>query len=198
VKQAPDLALAHLKARLAAHRPAAISVLTAPTRAAVAAVLRYHSSGPDTLLIKRATHAKDRWSGHCSFPGGHRDRGDPNLVATAIREAREEVGLELDDGAARLLGRLDDVRAIGKGKPLPMAITPFVFLVEGDPRLVLGAEAESAFWLPLDQVASGALDDTFRVERAGVGWPFPCWSYQGYSVWGLTYRMISSLFELLR
>src|ERR671920_2114796 len=73
--------------------------------AAVAAVL---TPAPDSiLLIRRADRSGDPWSGHMALPGGRREPGDTDLLATAIRETAEELGIELahDD----LAGHLDDV-----------------------------------------------------------------------------------------
>lgn len=50
---------------------------------------------PEVLFIKRAGRAGDRWSGHTALPGGKRDPQDADDVAAAIRETREEVGLDL-------------------------------------------------------------------------------------------------------
>jgi hypothetical protein len=63
----------------------------APGRAAVAIVLRDVEDGPQVLLIRRAEHVGDPWSGHMAFPGGREDPEDESLLATAIRETREEL-----------------------------------------------------------------------------------------------------------
>ena len=67
----------------------------AHTRAAVAIVVREGTDGPQVLLIRRAEHPGDAWSGHMAFPGGREDPGDESLLATAIRETFEELALDL-------------------------------------------------------------------------------------------------------
>jgi 8-oxo-dGTP pyrophosphatase MutT (NUDIX family) len=162
-------------------------------RAAVAAVLRWEGGRPEVLLMLRAEHPDDRWSGHVSMPGGREEPGDPDLVATAVRETREELGVDLT--YARLLGRLEPTRAVARGKILPMTITPFVFHQLRDEPLVLSAEAAAAFWLPLDEAASGRLDASYDYRLGPVKMRLPCWRHQGHVVWGLTYQMLKGLLE---
>ena len=61
---------------------------------------------PEVLFIKRAGRKGDRWSGHLAFPGGGRDAEDGDDRATAIRETREEIGLELTPERAISVGNL--------------------------------------------------------------------------------------------
>jgi 8-oxo-dGTP pyrophosphatase MutT (NUDIX family) len=163
-------------------------------RAAVAAILREREGEAEVLLMQRAQREGDRWSGHVSFPGGRADERDPDLVATAVRETREEVGLDLERDA-RLIGRLDEVQAIAAGAPQALSITPFVFVQERPGSIVLSAEATASFWLPLDLARGGTLDSTFDYRHAGVPLALPCWRYQEYVVWGMTYRMLGELIE---
>ena len=77
--------------------------------AAIALVLRPSTVGePELLMIKRAEFERDPWSGHVACPGGRMDPTDPDLEFTAVRETREETGIDLArDG--RVLGTLDDI-----------------------------------------------------------------------------------------
>jgi 8-oxo-dGTP pyrophosphatase MutT (NUDIX family) len=198
-----DLSRPGLEQRLAAHAPRAKTLektLLTPRRAAVAAVLRWEAAGPEVLLMKRAEVRGDRWSGQVSLPGGREEEHDPDLRTTAVRETGEELGLDLTCGAS-FLGQLDAVRAIAKGKVLPMSITPFVFALDeplGLDALRLNHEAQAAFWLPLERVASGELDGEVPYKMGPTSLRLACWHWEGYTVWGLTHSMLSGLLALLR
>jgi 8-oxo-dGTP pyrophosphatase MutT (NUDIX family) len=179
-----------IAAGLADHRPRD-PAFAARSRAGVAAVLRF-APATEVLLMERAARPGDRWSGHISLPGGREASSDPDLLATAVRETREEVGLDLARHGD-YLGRLDGIRAVARGQPLSMVIVPHVFACEDCPELVLGEEAVGTFWLPLAEAASGRLDDTYKYKLGPATWKLPCWRYQGHTVWGLTYQMLSQL-----
>lgn len=63
---------------------------------------------PEVLFIKRAARSGDRWTSHIALPGGKRDPEDADDKYTAIRETREEVGLELEDEHALFVGNLPE------------------------------------------------------------------------------------------
>ncbi|MCA9719822.1 MAG: CoA pyrophosphatase [Myxococcales bacterium] len=193
-----DLSLAAVQARLADYEPRdPITRVLAPRRASVAVLLRYgDDAAPSVLLMQRAVRAGDKWSGHVSFPGGREEDRDRDLVRTAVRETREEVGLDLDRDA-RWLGRLDGLNAVGKGKILPMTITPHVFLETRSSALALGPEAAAAFWLPLGRAVSGALDHQHELAVGPARMKFPAWRYQGRVIWGLTFKMLQDLVRVV-
>lgn len=165
--------------------------------AAVAAVLRPGPLGAEVLLIRRAEHALDPWSGHMAFPGGRYDRTDESLLATAVRETREEVGLDLEQHAS-LLGPLDALPAIAKGRPAGLVIAPFVFALEDDVVLRPNHEVVETLWAPLARLASGEHAAVVEYQLEGQTLELPGWNVEGRIVWGLTYRMLHSLLELVQ
>jgi 8-oxo-dGTP pyrophosphatase MutT (NUDIX family) len=164
-------------------RPAADTI----RRAAVAIVLHDEPS-PRVLLMKRAERASDPWSGHISLPGGGYQASDGDLRVTAIRETREELGIDLD--GARLLGNLPPVHPRSSG-PRGIEVTPFVFATRVALEPVCGPEALAAFWLPIDLAVSGALDGKHVVPSTQL-W-FPSWTYEGHVIWGLTRRILDDV-----
>jgi 8-oxo-dGTP pyrophosphatase MutT (NUDIX family) len=181
-----------IRAKLAAHRP----VLAEPPAgehdlAAVALVfLATPSGGPELLFIERALRESDPWSGHMAFPGGRRDRADPDLAATSMRETREEVGLEL--GAP--FARLDDFTNTRAGS---LVVSPFVYQLDARPRLTPNREVQSTVWIPVPWLLSPSAAIQHAITRESVRVVFPAVRYDRYTVWGLTYRILANLFGVL-
>jgi 8-oxo-dGTP pyrophosphatase MutT (NUDIX family) len=202
------LAMPLIRERLAGRLPrsalldSTVSVLPeAPNastrRAAVAAILRNAALGPELLFIRRAEHPNDPWSGHMAFPGGREEPGDGDLLATVVRETREEIALDLERSAA-LIGRLDELPAVARGRRTGLTIAPYVFELTGQVSLEGNYEVAEILWAPLAPLFRGELATTFPYEVAGQRVELPAHKVDGRLVWGLTHRMLEGLFQLLR
>lgn len=162
-------------------------------QAAVSLVLR-GSEELEMLLIKRARSERDPWSGHMALPGGRRDEADGALVDTAVRETREETGLDLARDGARL-GALDTVAPSSLRLPR-LTIYPFVFGVLHDATAhVASREVERVLWVPLDTLRGPGGHGDVEIELPGGARTFPCYHVEGEVVWGLTYRIVSQFLE---
>ena len=188
---------ANLAARLAARGVPAPAGEPPPRRAAVAIALEL-GGPPRVLLMRRVRHPGDPWSGQISLPGGGREPEDADLLATALRETREEVGIDLASDAC-LLGSLEARAARARGKLLAMDVSPFVFALERAVTPAIGDEAEEAFWLPLDRAIRGELDHVYAYRRAdGATRELPAWRFEDRVVWGMTYRILGDLIAAVR
>jgi 8-oxo-dGTP pyrophosphatase MutT (NUDIX family) len=186
-----------VKQALRGHRKRTVPIESHMKQAAVAAVLR---EAPDlqVLLIQRAEHPNDPWSGHMAFPGGRVDASDSGPLGAVVRETREEVALDLDR-EAHLVGELSHVPAIAHGKPLPMVIFPFVFAVDGDPKLDPDtSEVQEALWVPISFLLDHQNRTSIEKRIAGVPMRLPAYHLEGRLLWGLTLRMIDELMDVLR
>ena len=165
-------------------------------RAAVAAVLREKPDGLELLFMRRAEHERDPWSGHVSFPGGRAEPGDDDLLSTAVRETAEETGLDLRRDA-ELLGRLDEVRAMARGRPVDLAIAPFVFRLHRPADGTPNHEVVSLHWLPLSRLLDPGYRSTLELSREHGLLHVPCLRIDELVIWGLTYRMFENFGELI-
>lgn len=183
--------MAALRSRLAGRPPRRAFRLLSPRRAAVSVVL---DPGGAVLLARRASRAGDPWSGQVSLPGGMAQAGDGSLLGTALRETREEVGVDL--AGAPVLGALDEVGARPRSGLRPLAVSPFVFALPARPEARAGPELARVFWLPLGDAAQGSLDSRMRLAVLGLTLSLACWRCQGEVVWGLTYCVLRGLVAL--
>jgi 8-oxo-dGTP pyrophosphatase MutT (NUDIX family) len=163
-------------------------------QAAVALLLRPADDKLEFLAIKRAEDERDPWSGHIALPGGRRDLEDESLWATAVRETREEVGVDLA-GSGRLLGQLDDVWPRTRRIPA-IAITPFVVGVDAGTQARTNSEVEYAVWVPLEIVTDERLRGTLTLD-AVPDREFPTIEYGGHVIWGLTLGILRQFEEIL-
>lgn len=129
------------------------------------------------------------------LPGGRRDPGDSDLLATAIRETREEVGLDLR--GARLLGTLDD---LAPTIPVlsPIIVRPHVFALDRwFEELVLSAEVQYVRWAPLADLNHPACYRPYTFEHGGLRYSRPGYHLGDDVVWGMTERILTPLLEML-
>lgn len=185
-----------IRERLWHHRPVVVEA-TECARAAVAIVLCDDGSGPEFIVIHRAHRRGDPWSGHMALPGGRQQPNDRDLFATAARETHEEVGVDLDQHG-ELLGHLDDLRAIGRGRPLDLIIRPVVCALHAPATLRPDErEVQSAFWVPLASLRRHEARGTYRHTRDGQQLEHPAFIYKGHTIWGLTHRILTGFLEAL-
>lgn len=197
------LSLAELALRLASRTPGEVSDGERPvesgSRAAVAIVLRERADGQaggglELLLIKRAEHERDPWSGHVALPGGRAEAGDRTLEDTAVRETLEETGLDLRrDG--QILGALDELHP--RSAPVPILVRPYVASVQAHAPLTLSDEVAAAFWVPLSTLTAPGASVESTVVTRGKPRQVPSYRHGEYIVWGMTERILRNLVSMV-
>ena len=169
-------------------RAAAVLVLIAPSS---------DGSDPDAeaevILIRRVDRGGPH-AGDIALPGGRVEAGDADTAAAALREAAEEVGLDADAAAVRIVGELETFW-------IPVSdyrVTPVVAIAGRRPELVASPdEVEEIFRAPLAAFIRGAQIELVETEIRGFRLRFGAYPTNGLRVWGATARILGQLGALL-
>ena len=165
--------------------------------ASVALILRDTHNGTEVLMMQRAKHERDPWSGQMSFPGGKIETTDDSYKAAAIREAHEEVGAELNDD--NCIGRLDDLLGLKVNDTFSAHVRCYVFKPTGDIKLKANHEVADMVWLPLAFLndANNAyafnhpIDPSLSMPSVMIN------DAKEQILWGMSLRMLMNLYGLL-
>ena len=148
----------------------------------------YLEEGAVHAVFTRRREDLRRHPGEISFPGGRRDEGESSLIATALREAEEEIGLPAD--AVELVGALQPTPTIATG----YAVYPFVGLIEPGREWTLSPR-EVAEILELSLTALRDGYERRRLLRRGLPIRTDTYVVDGHVIWGATARILSDLFD---
>lgn len=159
-------------------RQAAVLILFGPTS----------DDDADLLIIERAAHLFDH-PGQPAFPGGHVEEHDDSLVATALREAQEEIGL--DPTTVRVITELPQLWL----PPSKVAVTPVVGWWEAPHEItqVDANEVAGVHRIPLGHLADPMNRVTVKTRSGFFG---PAFKVNDLVVWGFTGGLVSALLDI--
>ena len=166
-------------------------------RAAVAIMIREEEAASEMLMIRRATREGDPWSGHMGFPGGRRDAEDDSNLSCALRETREELGIDLSE-CATPLGALSDVNTGWRRDRPEILVTPFVFRVETLPDLTPNHEVAGWVWVPLHFLMDHRNREPHNWEWRGQKMSSDSYHYDNHRIWGLSLMMIDEMVGIIQ
>lgn len=155
---------------------------------AAVAIIRCGEADPCYLLLRRASHPEDPWSGHFSFPGGRKEPYDASLLETCLRETQEETGIEL--GKSQLIKTLQP-EAAGQNFQLLLWVQPYLFSLPSRPEITLDTReivdsvwvAEREFNNPSNHTETEMVPGRF----------FPTFPLQDYYLWGFSYKLLMKI-----
>jgi 8-oxo-dGTP pyrophosphatase MutT (NUDIX family) len=167
-----------------AYRPSAVLVLVFPDE-----------SGEARVLLTARPERDIRHPGQIAFPGGATDPDDRDPVATALREAREEVGLDESAAGVEVVGVLDPTVIPVSG----FRLVPVLALAPRRPVLVADTrEVRAIFDAPVERFLPGTpIEMVERDIGPGVRIRYGAFDVGGYRIWGATARILGQLGAVL-
>ncbi|WP_324663132.1 CoA pyrophosphatase [Haloarcula sediminis] len=173
--------------RVGAHDP--VTVTGEEREAAIVVPVVSREDDEAILFTKRADHLSDH-PGQMAFPGGGREPEDADLLATALREADEEIGL--DPKAVHVVGRLDDIRTVTS-----YSVRPFVSRIPDREYYPSDAEVAEIVTLPVAELTDLENYESEHRDHRHYGEIRLHFFYvDDYTVWGATAQMLVQLLEL--
>ena len=171
-----------------------------PRAAAVLVAMVQRPAGLAVLLTRRTDHLHDH-AGQISFPGGRTDDGDADAVATALREAEEEIGLP--HSAVEVIGRLPVYTTVTAYDVTPVValVDPQALRLQADPF-----EVAEVFEVPLAFLMDPANHHRHAVQVQGLARHFLSMPWEGigpdgvsreYFIWGATAAMLRNLYRFI-
>jgi len=144
---------------------------------------------PIIVMTEKPKHMKFH-AGEISFPGGKLDYDDLDLLETALRETREEIGLLISK--EQVIGQLEPVITLNSG----FLILPFVSVVNEIPALSANAEVEKIFHIPLESFLKTETRDPEPLHN--LIQEMYTFEYQNQIVWGASARILKQIKDCLK
>ena len=154
----------------------------------------YQEHGDWNLLFTRRTDSVDVHAGQISFPGGQIEDADVSIVATALREAQEEIGLNPED--VETLGQLNPLYTVTQ-----FLVTPLVGVIPWPyPLRTSSTEVARTFGVPIRWLADPGNLEVKEREPLVPGRSIRVYyfkEYEGETIWGVTARITVNLLQML-
>ena len=176
-----------IKVNLSSYKPS--GPIVGLPQAAVLILLHETSEDLNLIYCLRSNNLPTH-AGEVAFPGGKREEKDETLRETALREAQEEVNLELKD--VEVLGEISSVQS-----RFGLSVTPYIGILKSNTLIADGKEIAEVFSVPLNFIKNN-----MQKEQKSENWDnkkvfFPFFEFENKMVWGLTAYMTVEFLKLL-
>jgi 8-oxo-dGTP pyrophosphatase MutT (NUDIX family) len=153
-----------------------------------AVLIVIHGQEPSVIMTERPK-TMDYHAGEISFPGGRWEKDDADLLATAIRETGEEIGVEIRSN--QVIGQLRPVTTLNSG----FTIAPFIAILEKIPLIRTTSEIESILQIPLIPLLKTMDEDKDPAHKSIQ--EMYTFKFQNHMIWGASARMLSQIANAL-
>lgn len=153
-------------------------------RLASVLVVIYGQNPTMIIMTEKPKHMRFH-AGEISFPGGKLDSSDSDLLETALRETREEIGMNVSRD--QVVGQLNPVITLNSG----FLILPFVLVVDSVPPLLANAEVEKIFHMHLESLLETVAVDSDPSHNAVQ--EMYTFEYEKKIVWGASARILKQI-----
>ncbi len=166
---------------------------TNPIKAAVLIMIFPNVHNETCFVLTQRASYEGHHSKQISFPGGKQEKKDVNLLETALRETKEEMGIEISSKA--IIKTLTEVYI----PPSNFLVTPYVATLDKTPRFSTNYEVECVFTPSLAELLDVATMQVANVQTSENKMvEAPCFLFEDKVVWGATAMMLNELKELIR
>ncbi|MGC1709023.1 MAG: CoA pyrophosphatase [Nitrosotalea sp.] len=149
-----------------------------------AVLIVIHGQEPSVIMTERPK-TMDYHAGEISFPGGRWEPDDADLLATAIRETREEIGVEIHNN--QVIGQLKPVTTLNSG----FTIAPFITILEKIPLIMTTTEIESILQIHLIPLLKTMDKDKDPAHKSIQ--EMYTFKFQNHLIWGASARMLNQI-----
>jgi 8-oxo-dGTP pyrophosphatase MutT (NUDIX family) len=163
------------------------------TRYSAVLILFYQYQGEIYMPLILRPQYDGVHAGQMAFPGGRRERRDKDLIATALRETQEEIGIKASD--VHILGTLTQLFI----PPSNFFALPVIGYLDYKPDFYPDPhEVDKVFEIKLSEMADERIKSQTEINTRGFVFDAPCYTIQNCKIWGATSMMIAELLEVLK
>jgi 8-oxo-dGTP pyrophosphatase MutT (NUDIX family) len=159
------------------------------TRTKLAAVMMIIYGNEPTIIMTKRPNTMNQHAGEISFPGGRWDGQNEDLLDTAIRETREEIGIDISRN--QITGQLKPVTTLNSG----FTISPFITIQDKISLLVPNSEIESILEIPLIPLLKTMNEDKDPNHKSIQ--EMYTFTFQNHLIWGASARMLKQILAIL-
>ena len=156
-------------------------------------ILLFPENGHLYICLTRRPATMKHHPGQISFPGGKVEKDDLSAEITALREAKEEVGV--DPSSLEILGKLSDLYV----EVSQFSIQPFLAWADQRPDFSINSEeVEELILLPVDAIVRNEIIDETELETTIGRLKIKFYPFEDKIIWGATAMILSELIEILK